>query len=182
MEIVMNKLEQVIFQFRNELGSDFISTDVVGMDGLSIGGGSLNPNFDAADISARFAEVMKLAVKISTKIDIGKVDDNLVTTDTTYIISRFLGEGHYYWVVVVSSNATLGTVRMLMNEFAPQITDAIPQGASVVSQSVINSKAEEPKIEEKPKQEKGKKNFWSDAKQEKDEEAEERALKMYKFP
>jgi len=178
----MNKLEQVIFQFRNELGSDFISTDVVGMDGLSIGGGSLNPNFDAADISARFAEVMKLAVKISTKIDIGKVDDNLVTTDTTYIISRFLGDGQYYWVVVVSANATLGTVRMLMNEFAPQITDAIPQGASMVSQSVVKTTIEESRPEEKQKPEKVKKNFWTDVKQEKDEEEEARALKMYKFP
>ncbi|PKN99977.1 MAG: hypothetical protein CVU42_06410 [Chloroflexi bacterium HGW-Chloroflexi-4] len=178
----MNKLEQVIFQFRNELGSDFISTDVVGMDGLSIAGGSLNPNFDAADISARFAEVMKLAVKISTKIDIGKVDDNLVTTDTNYIISRFLGDGQYYWVVVVSSNATLGTVRMLMNEFAPQITDAIPQGAIKVSQPDLETKIEESKPEEKPKQEKVKKNFWTDVKQEKDEDEEARALKMYKFP
>ena len=178
----MNNLEQVIFQFRNELGSDFISTDVVGMDGISIGGGSSNPNFDAADISARFAEVMKLAVKISTKIDIGKVDDNLVTTDTTYIISRFLGDGLYYWVVVVSSNATLGTVRMLMNEFAPQINDAIPHDANKVIQPVEAPKVEEPKLEEKPKQEKVKKNFWTDIKQEKDEEAEERALKMYKFP
>ncbi|MBA4383467.1 MAG: hypothetical protein C0410_01905 [Anaerolinea sp.] len=178
----MNKLEQIIYQFRNELGSDFISTDVVGMDGISIGGGSLNPNFDAADISARFAEVMKLAVKISTKIDIGKVDDNLVTTDTTYIISRFLGDGNYYWVVVVSSNATLGTVRMLMNEFAPQITDAIPNGGSQVRQPLPAIKMEESKLEEKPKQEKVKKNFWTDAKHEKDEEAEERAKKMYKFP
>ena len=178
----MNKLEQVIYQFRNELGSDFISTDVVGMDGISIGGGSLNPNFDAADISARFAEVMKLAVKISTKIDIGKVDDNLVTTDTTYIISRFLGDGQYYWVVVVSSNATLGTVRMLMNEFAPQITDAIPNGGSLVKQPLETLKMEASKLEEKPIQEKVKKSFWKDNKQEKDEEAEERALKMYKFP
>lgn len=178
----MNKLEQVIYQFRNELGSDFISTDVVGMDGISIGGGSLNPNFDAADISARFAEVMKLAVKISTKIEIGKVDDNLVTTDTTYIISRFLGDGNYYWVVVVSSNATLGTVRMLMNEFAPQITDAIPFDSSTKVSHVDSLKAEETKPEEKPRQEKVKKNFWTDTKHEKDDDEEARALKMYKFP
>lgn len=178
----MNKLEQVIFQFRSEIGSDFISTDVVGMDGISIGGGSLNPNFDAADISARFAEVMKLAVKISTKIDIGKIEDNLVTTDTTYIISRFLGDGNYYWVVVVSSNATLGTVRMLMNEFAPQITDAIPHDYTPQIAKQDSPKTADPKTEAKQKQEKVKKNFWTDAKHEKDDEEEAKALKMYKFP
>jgi len=178
----MNKLEQVIYQFRNELGSDFISTDVVGMDGISIGGGSLNPNFDAADISARFAEVMKLAVKISTKIYIGKVDENLVTTDTTYIISRFLGDGLYYWVVVVSSNAILGTVRMLMNEYAPQVNDAIPHIEHLQTIGVDSINITEQINEDKPKQEKVKKNFWTDVKHEKDEEEEAKALRTYKFP
>jgi len=178
----MNKLEQVIYQFRNELGSDFISTDVVGMDGISIGGGSLNPNFDAADISARFAEVMKLAVKISSKIYIGKVDENLVTTDTTYIVSRFLGDGQYYWVVVVSSNATLGTVRMLMNEFAPQINDAIPHDANPAVQPAPAAIMEDPKVQEKSKQDKPKRNFWADAAPKKDDNSDEDALKIFKYP
>lgn len=180
----MNKLEQVIYQFRNELGSDFISTDVVGMDGISIGGGSLNPNFDAADISARFAEVMKLAVKISAKVYIGKVDENLVTTDTTYIISRFLGEGQYYWVVVVSSNATLGTVRMLMNEFAPQINDAVPQDIRPVPQLEAAEQVDEPKTQDKTKQEKPKRNFWADAepKKDKNNDLDDDALKTFKYP
>jgi predicted regulator of Ras-like GTPase activity (Roadblock/LC7/MglB family) len=178
----MNKLEQVIFQFRNELGSDFISTDVVGMDGISIGGGSLNPNFDAADISARFAEVMKLTVKISMKTYIGKVDENLVTTDATYIISRFLGDGQYYWVVVVSSNATLGTVRMLMNEFAPQINDAIPHDLNPVPQNASEVIVDDPKTQDKSKQEKPKRNFWADATPKKKDDLEDDALKTFKYP
>lgn len=178
----MNKLEQVIYQFRNELGSDFISTDVVGMDGISIGGGSLNPNFESADISARFAEVMKLAVKISTKIYIGKVDENLVTTDTTYIISRFLGDGQYYWVVVVSSNATLGTVRMLMNEFTPQIFDAIPHDSTPAVQAAVAATVEEPKPQDKVKQDKPKRNFWADATPKNDDNSDEGASKIFKYP
>jgi predicted regulator of Ras-like GTPase activity (Roadblock/LC7/MglB family) len=178
----MNKIEQVVFQFRNELGSDFISTDVVGMDGISIGGGSLNPNFDSADISARFAEVMKLAVKISTKIDIGKVDDNLVTTDTTYILSRFLGDGQYYWVVVVSSNATLGTVRMLMNEYAPKINEAIPQEARSLSQVSSSMSVIDSKTPDKPKQEKTKRNFWADTDLKDADNPEVDALKTFKYP
>lgn len=178
----MNKLEQVIYQFRNELGSDFISTDVVGMDGISIGGGSLNPNFDAADISARFAEVMKLTIKISTKVHLGKVDENLVTTDSTYIISRFLGDGQYYWVVVVSSNATLGTVRMLMNEFAPQINDAIPHDASPALQGAPAANEGEPKAQDKSKQDKPKRGFWADASPKKGDSSEDDGLKTFKYP
>jgi predicted regulator of Ras-like GTPase activity (Roadblock/LC7/MglB family) len=181
MEIKMNKLDQVIFQFRNELGSDFISTDVVGMDGISIGGGSLNPHFDAADISARFAEVMKLAVKISTKIEIGKVDDNLVTTDSTYIISRFLGDGQYYWAVVVSSNATLGTVRMLMNEYAPQIHDAIPHDDNPVALKTTE-KVDELNAQDKQKQDKPKKNFWADAIHKGSDNSDADTLNTFKYP
>jgi predicted regulator of Ras-like GTPase activity (Roadblock/LC7/MglB family) len=123
----MAKLDLLIQQFRSELGADFVSTDVVGMDGLSIGGGSIDPNFNSTDASARFSMVMKLAAKVSGKLGLGKVEDNLVTTDKAYIIARFLGDGSYYWGVAVTRNATLGTVRMLLNEYADQIWDAIPR-------------------------------------------------------
>ncbi len=123
----MAKLDQLIQQFRSELGADFVSTDVVGMDGLSIAGGSIDPNFNSTDASARFSVVMKLAEKSSSKLGMGKVDDNLVTTDKAYIIARFIGDGSYYWGVAVTRNATLGTVRMLMNEYADQLWDAIPR-------------------------------------------------------
>jgi predicted regulator of Ras-like GTPase activity (Roadblock/LC7/MglB family) len=122
----MTKLEQLIQQFRIEMGADFISTDVVGMDGLSIAGNSIDPNFNGSDASARFAMVVKLAAKASSKINMGKLDDNLTTTDKSYIIARLLGDGSYYWGVAVTRNATLGFVRMVINEFTDQIWDAIP--------------------------------------------------------
>ena len=123
----MAKLEQLIQQVRNELGADFVSTDIVGMDGMSIAGGSITPDFDNSAASARFAMVMKLAAKVSDKLGLGGVDDNLVTSDKAYIISRFLGNGSYYWGLAVTRSATLGTVRMLMNEYADQLWDAIPR-------------------------------------------------------
>jgi len=122
-----SKIEQLIQQFRSELGADFISTDVVGMDGISIAGGSIDPNFNGADASARFAMVMKLASKACGKTGMGNVDDNLVSTDQAYILARYLGDSSYYWGVAVTRNATLGSVRMLMNEYADQIWDAIPR-------------------------------------------------------
>ncbi len=123
----MAKLDQILQQFRSEVGPDFVSTDVVGMDGMSIAGGSIDPNFDGTEASARFAMVMKLAGRVSEKIGVGAVDDNLVTTDKAYVIARFLGNGSYYWGVAVTRNATLGTVRMMMNEYADQLWDAIPR-------------------------------------------------------
>jgi predicted regulator of Ras-like GTPase activity (Roadblock/LC7/MglB family) len=161
----MTKLEQIISQFKLELGADFISTDVVGMDGMSIAGGSADPTFSASDAAARFAEIMKLAVKVSTKINSGKVDDNLVTTNKNYIISRFLGDGSYYWVVVVTNNATLGTLRMLMNEYAPQILNSIPQVTTAPSVQQVVEKPIDVKIEPAPvKPTRDRANFWADQK------------------
>jgi predicted regulator of Ras-like GTPase activity (Roadblock/LC7/MglB family) len=123
----MTRLEQLLQEVRTALGGDFISTDVVGMDGISIAGGSISPDFDSTEASARFAMVMKLAAQVSNKIGIGAVDDLLVTTDKTFILTRFLGDGTYYWGLAVSRNAVLGAVRVLMNEYADQLWEAIPR-------------------------------------------------------
>ena len=161
----MTKLEQILQQFKSELGADFVSTDVVGMDGMSIAGGSADPNFSASDAAARFAEIMKLAVKVSNKISSGAVDDNLVTTNKNYVISRFLGDGSYYWVVVVTNNATLGTLRMLMNEYAPQILNVIPQVENAPTFEQVIEKPINPKFEpEVVKPSKPRRDFWSDQK------------------
>ena len=123
----MNKLDQLILKFGSDLGADFISTDVVVMeDGLSIAGSSIDPNFNTMDASARFSKVMELAAKVCSKVGMGKVEDNLTTSEKAYIIARFVGDGSYYWVVAVTRNATLGSVRMVMNEYAQQISAILP--------------------------------------------------------
>ena len=85
----MAKLEQLLQEVRAQLGGDFVSTDIVGMDGISIAGGSVSPEFDSTEASARFAMVMKLAAQVSNKIGMGGVDDLLVTTDKVFILIPF---------------------------------------------------------------------------------------------
>ncbi|MEA4909767.1 MAG: hypothetical protein GYA17_08360 [Chloroflexi bacterium] len=123
----MSKLEQLIQQVRSELGTDFVTTEVVGTDGLSIINSSVIPEEDGVAASARFAMVMKLASKVSEKLKLGAVIDNLVTTDSVFILTRNLGDGSYFWGLAVNHEATLGTVRVVMNEYADQIWDAIPR-------------------------------------------------------
>jgi predicted regulator of Ras-like GTPase activity (Roadblock/LC7/MglB family) len=96
------------------------------MDGLSIANISTSPDFNSSAASARFAMVVKLASKVAGKIEMGEVEDNLVTTDQAYILTRLLGDGSYYWGVAVTRDATLGIVRMLMNEYADLLWNAIP--------------------------------------------------------
>jgi predicted regulator of Ras-like GTPase activity (Roadblock/LC7/MglB family) len=123
----MAKLDQVLQQVRTELGAEFVATDVVGMDGLSVAGLSADASFDANAAAARFAMVMKLAGRVSDKLAMGTVEDSLATTDKMMVLTRFLGDSSYYWALVVTRDATLGTVRMMMNDYASQIWDAIPR-------------------------------------------------------
>ncbi len=123
----MTKLDELIQSVRMELGTDFVATNVVGMDGLSIAGDTVISGFSADEASARFAMVMKLAAKVSDRIKMGQVEDTLTTTDRTFMITRFLGDGSYYWSLTVTNDATLGMVRLIMRDYADQIWEAIPR-------------------------------------------------------
>ncbi|MEW5867700.1 MAG: hypothetical protein AB1894_00365 [Chloroflexota bacterium] len=122
----MAKMDQLLQEFRTELGGDFIATDVVGTDGISIASNYADASIDSSAVSARFAMVMKLASKVSDKLSLGEVADNMATSDQMIILTRLLGDGSYFWSVGIPKDATLGSVRLTMDEYAGQIWDAIP--------------------------------------------------------
>lgn len=122
----MSKIEQLLQDIHNELGADFISIDVVGADGLSIASRRATAEDTSANI-ARLTMVMKLAIRVAEKLNVGEVEDDLITTDTSYIMARVLGNESYFVVLSLSKNAALGVARMLINEYADQLWNAIPR-------------------------------------------------------
>lgn len=122
----MANLDQLFEEIRQELGMELLATELVGMDGISIAGASHDKKM-GTEGAARFAKIMKLAAEIAEKLKLGEVEDNLVTTDSAYFLTRFIGDGSYYWGVAVSREATLGAVNMVMNEYADQLWKAIPR-------------------------------------------------------
>jgi predicted regulator of Ras-like GTPase activity (Roadblock/LC7/MglB family) len=123
-----SKLDQTHQDFRTEIGPDFFMSMIIGMDGLSISNNAaIEIEFFAAEGAARMAMIAKLADKVSGKLGIGKMEDDIVTIDQGYLILRNIGDGSYFWMIAVPRSATLGTVRMLMKEFAPKLWDAIPR-------------------------------------------------------
>jgi predicted regulator of Ras-like GTPase activity (Roadblock/LC7/MglB family) len=123
----MSKLDQLLREIQTELGPGFVATSIVGMDGLIIANHSLSPNFDANKVAARMAMVMSLAAKSGSKMGMGEVDHNLITTDQAYIISRFIGDGSYYWIIAIARDSVLGMVYMIMEDFADRLWEAIPR-------------------------------------------------------
>ena len=123
----MSKLDKLLREIQTELGPGFIATSIAGMDGLIIANHSLSPNFDANKVAARMAMVMSLAAKSGGKMGMGEVDHNLITTDQAYIISRFIGDGSYYWIIAITRDSVLGMVYMIMEDFADRLWEAIPR-------------------------------------------------------
>jgi predicted regulator of Ras-like GTPase activity (Roadblock/LC7/MglB family) len=122
----MTKLDQLLQQFRAELGPEFVSTFVIGEDGLAIATLSIVEADMEGSSAARVAMIMKLGQKVGEKLNVGDLQDNLVTSDKIYLLMRHLGDGTYNWSVAVLRSATLGNVRLMMNDYAKQLWDAIP--------------------------------------------------------
>jgi predicted regulator of Ras-like GTPase activity (Roadblock/LC7/MglB family) len=122
----MAKLDELIREIQNELGADYLYMNIVGSDGLPIAGMSVvNVNTDA--IAARYTLVAKLASKLAEKLNLGDVDDNLITVDNAYVLMEMLGDESYFIILALAKAAPLGVARMLLKEYAGPIWDAIPR-------------------------------------------------------
>lgn len=122
----MNKLHKVLETFREEV-PEFVSTDIVNIEsGLSIGGGSINPDFDASVASASYAEVVKSNHRALDLIGLGgdSTEDILVTTDQIYVLLRMLGS-EYYHVLAVGRKGNLGLARAIMKKYEARLLSAV---------------------------------------------------------
>ncbi|TLN21081.1 hypothetical protein FDZ74_05200 [bacterium] len=122
----MAKLDQLIREIQTELGADFLYMEVVGSDGLSIAGANLT-SLDVAAVAARLTMVVKLAGKVADKLNLGEVEENLITVDKGYSLMHELGDGSYFVVLGLARDAALGVARMLMKDYSEQLWDAIPR-------------------------------------------------------
>lgn len=119
------ELDSIIDDIRIDLDTDFIAMNIVDLDGMSVAGAKAVDEFDSDVASAHFTMVMKLAQKISENMDIGAVRENLVSTESFFIFSRYLGDGSLYWLLATSKGTTLGIVRTLMDEYEQRIWGAL---------------------------------------------------------
>jgi predicted regulator of Ras-like GTPase activity (Roadblock/LC7/MglB family) len=125
-ETQLSRLEDVLNRFREEV-PEFVSTDIVHIEsGLSIGGGSIESDFDASVAAASYAEVVKANSRALDLLGLGQgsAEDILVTTKTVHLLIRMLG-GEYYQVLVVSRRGNLGLARVLMKKYEPRLLEAL---------------------------------------------------------
>ena len=124
----MAKINDILKEFRAEIGGDLIQMTVTGTDGMSIARESIIAESSQSDLmTGRALMAIQTAKKVTEKLKLGEHEETFLTTDKAYVYSKFLGDGSYVLMLSVTRKATLGTVRMLIEEYAPQIWDAIPR-------------------------------------------------------
>ena len=122
----MSVLQQELDKFRDEV-PEFVSTDMVNIEsGLSIGGATIDPDFDASVASACYAEVVKLNRRALELLGLGanSTEDLLVTTKKVNILVRMLG-GEYCHVLAISRKANLGLARAIMKKYEQVLLEAV---------------------------------------------------------
>lgn len=123
----MPKLNDVLMQMAGEMPG-VVAVAVAGMDGLPLAHYNTKTSLNVEIASAQFALVMKLVQKTCTQLGEDVVEDNLVTTNETYLLTLFLGEGLYYLVVAADKkNSSLGNIRLIARQYADALWDQIPK-------------------------------------------------------
>lgn len=122
----MSNLDELMKKFRSEV-PHFVSTDIVNIDsGLSVAGGSVDPNFDASVASACYAEVVKSNAQALELIGLGAntSEDICISTRDAYILLRMLGREHYHGLAITKMGA-LGYARSIMRKYEPSFLQAL---------------------------------------------------------
>ena len=120
------KMDEVLENFRKEI-QGFISCDVVNIsDGLSIGGGSIDPKFDASIAAAYYATVASAYVKTCHAIDkTMEPEDMLITTDQMLLLMRVIANNNYFFGLAVTPDSNLAMCRLIMKKYEDEIVKAI---------------------------------------------------------
>jgi len=122
----MSNLREIVAKFQSEV-PHFISTDIVSLEtGLSLAGGSIDPNFDSSIASACYVEVFQSNSQALELLGIGgeTCEDILFSMRDAYLLQRGIGTEHYHGLAITRSGS-LGYARTLMRKYEHLILDAI---------------------------------------------------------
>lgn len=120
------RLDAVLRELAYDLEPHLHGIGVAGTDGLGIA--FYKVGGEAAEmLSGQMALIMQLSRRATTRMESSSVEDVLLTTDKSYMLGLFLGEGAYFAVVSVSREVALGNVRVTVRHYAERMMQAIRQ-------------------------------------------------------
>jgi predicted regulator of Ras-like GTPase activity (Roadblock/LC7/MglB family) len=121
------KLEETLQSLGNEVNG-YIASAVVGMDGMGIAQDVHAGKADVEAINAQAALLIKLVDTSTIKMNAGKLEDSLLTTENAYVLVRYLeGKGYFFVVLADRRAASLGNLRLMSRIYTERVSKAIPR-------------------------------------------------------
>jgi predicted regulator of Ras-like GTPase activity (Roadblock/LC7/MglB family) len=120
------ELQSVLQEVRADLGDDFVASGIVGQDGVALATETAGQSFNSDLASAQFSMVMKMSERLSDRLSLGKLQENQLATDALLALSRPIGDGNFYWLLVAQPQTNLGLLRAVMDQYELRVFGAIP--------------------------------------------------------
>lgn len=121
------KLNDILKELGGEV-SGYLASAVVGMDGLNIADHSKSGKSNPEAIGAQLAVLFKLVDTSTGKMNAGALEDNLLTTDNAYVLTRYLpGKSYFLGVAVDRKSGNLGNLRLMSKLYTDRIAKAMPR-------------------------------------------------------
>ena len=123
----MSQVDDILEEFSDDV-SNFISTDVVDIEsGMSMGGYSIDPEFDGSVASAAFSEVVQSYKRAFDMLDMNpeSLQDILGTADDVLVVTRLIGDRTFYHGLAIGKEGNLALARKTMEKYEDRIVDAV---------------------------------------------------------
>jgi predicted regulator of Ras-like GTPase activity (Roadblock/LC7/MglB family) len=119
------RLEDVLKEMANDMEPGLRGIAVAGTDGMGIAFHKIAGEA-AENLGSQMALIMQLSRRSAERLEKSDVEDVLLTSDKSYMLGRFLGDGNYFVVVNVDRDSVLGNVRLTVRNYADRMFKAVP--------------------------------------------------------
>jgi predicted regulator of Ras-like GTPase activity (Roadblock/LC7/MglB family) len=119
------KFEDILSSLSGEV-TGYSASALVGIDGINIAANSKGP-LDPEAVSAQMTMLFRLVDGSVDKLGAGVLEDNLMTTEKSYILMRFLpGKEYYLSITADRKTGNLGNLRLMSKMYTDQLSKAMP--------------------------------------------------------
>ncbi len=119
------KFDEILTSLSGEV-SGYLSSALVGIDGINLAShtvGALDPDNESAQITT----LIRLVDASVDKLGAGVLEDNLLTTEKSYILMRFLPGKEYFLAIAANrKEGNLGNLRLMSKMYTEQLSKAMP--------------------------------------------------------
>ncbi|KQC14709.1 MAG: hypothetical protein APR63_13585 [Desulfuromonas sp. SDB] len=121
----MNEIQKLLEEIAQSL-DHVISISLVGMDGLVIAEYTSEEVESTDYSSAQMTTVMTRLVDVFDQVKMGKMVDNLLSTEAGHFLTRFIGDGTVFLSIVCTRGTNLGAMRYASKIYDKKISELLP--------------------------------------------------------